>query len=150
MCLENHYIFASKDIRTQTEAQTVPILIISASGLVQRETPLEANVTVKMYLKHTKNSLFQVVVLDCGWTVRQSAAADSSWKGKGMLFEIIEYPVLERTHEDHHIKLLALNRTTPRGHTMCLRDLSKWFLDFGRFEISACPSACPHNKAVDC
>lgn len=150
MCLENHYIFASKHIGTQTEAQTVPILITSASDLVQRETPLGANVTVKMYLKHTKNSLFQVVVLDCGSHLGQSAAADSSWKGKGTLFEILEYPVLEKTHKDHHVKLLALNRTTPRGHTMCLRDLSKRFLDFGKLEISACPSACPHNKAVDC
>lgn len=76
MCLENHTVFASKHIGTQTEAQTVPILTTSASDLVQRETSLEANVTIKMYLNHTKNSLFQVVTLDCGSHLGQSAAAE--------------------------------------------------------------------------
>lgn len=58
MCLENPYGFASKHTGTQTEVQTVPILITCASDLIQRETPLEANVTIKMYLEPHKKFTF--------------------------------------------------------------------------------------------
>lgn len=58
LCLENHYVFASEHTRTQTEAQTVPILFTSASDLIQRETPLEANVAITIYLKPHKTFAF--------------------------------------------------------------------------------------------
>lgn len=60
MCLENHCVFASKHIGTQTEAQTVPMLTTCASDLAQRETPLEANVTIKMYLKPHEKFTFPI------------------------------------------------------------------------------------------
>ena len=56
-------------------AQTVPMLITYASGLAHRATALEANVTIKIYLKPYKNSLVQVVKLACGSHLGQSAAA---------------------------------------------------------------------------
>lgn len=56
-------------------AQTVPMLITYALNLAHRETAPEENVTIKNYLKPYKNSLFQVVKLDCGSHLGQSAAA---------------------------------------------------------------------------
>lgn len=56
-------------------AQTVPMLITYTSDLAHRETALEANVTIKIFSKPHKNSLFRVVKLDCGSHLGQSAAA---------------------------------------------------------------------------
>ena len=39
---------------------------------------------------------------------------------------IIEYAELEGTFKDHQIQLLALHRTIPKSHTMCLRALSTY------------------------
>lgn len=34
--------------------------------------------------------------------------------------KILEYPELEGTHQDHQIQLLALHKTIPKNHTLCL------------------------------
>lgn len=51
------------------------MLITCASDLPGRETPLEADSTVEVYLKLYQNSLFKVVQLDCGGHLGQTAAA---------------------------------------------------------------------------
>ena len=74
-------------------------------------------------------------------------------------FRITEYPKLERIHKDHLVQILAPQRTTKKTHqTLCLRALSKCFLNSGSSAHAHCPlvqtlsltPSCPSPGTAPC